>query len=231
MDIRFMRRASVGLMVRAPRPVAWGTMDIRFAVDEGVVAVPVVLLPGVRGRLAGDRALLASPGVSRDPCCCWVSRDRGCRDFAFIERVARFVDVGCVFCVRSRKCEVLSTLGFRVEILGRRFVVVSLRVSVGKIPGPMDLRGGRLIVVVELEVAELVDGSGAWLRRRARVAGAEGGAIDASVDTLSVEVPGRSLWRRIEFDLVDRVADALAQGLLDFRVICVALPSLLPVAP
>lgn len=223
MDIRFMRRASVGLMVRAPRPVAWGTMDIRLAVDEGVVALPVVLLPGVRGRLAGDRALLASPGVSRDPCCWCDSRDSGWRDFAFIERVVRFPDVDCVFCVRSRKCEVLSTLGFRVEMLGRRFVAPSLRDSVGKIPGPIDFRGGRL-VVVELVVAGLLGGSGAWLRRRVREAGAEGGGMDVFVDAFSVSVPGWSLWRRTEFDLV-RVADALAHGLLDLKVICVCLLS------
>ena len=39
-DILFILRASVGLMVRAPRPVAWpGIMDRRFP-DEGVVASP-----------------------------------------------------------------------------------------------------------------------------------------------------------------------------------------------
>lgn len=36
-DMRFIRRASVGLMVRAPRPVACGITDMRFEDEVGVV--------------------------------------------------------------------------------------------------------------------------------------------------------------------------------------------------
>lgn len=62
MDIRFMRRASVGLMVRAPKPVACGMTDIRLEdeqEDVGVVAVgfPVVFLTGVRTALVEDDRL------------------------------------------------------------------------------------------------------------------------------------------------------------------------------
>lgn len=48
-DMRFMRLASVGLMVRAPKPVTWpGMTDIRFD-PAGVVVRPGVplLFPGV----------------------------------------------------------------------------------------------------------------------------------------------------------------------------------------
>lgn len=50
-DIRFKRRASVGLMVRAPKPVACGMVDIRLDDEEGVVfrkLAPAEFLTGVR---------------------------------------------------------------------------------------------------------------------------------------------------------------------------------------
>lgn len=48
-DILSMRRASVGLMVRAPSPVACGgTTDILLDDEEGVVAPDVAFLTGVR---------------------------------------------------------------------------------------------------------------------------------------------------------------------------------------
>lgn len=51
-DMRFMRRASVGLIVRAPKPVACGTTDIRLEDEEGVVTVELdVFLTGVRTAL------------------------------------------------------------------------------------------------------------------------------------------------------------------------------------
>lgn len=52
MDIRFIRRASVGLIVRAPSPVAWGgTTDILL--DEGGLAA-LPLLTGVRAAFVDD---------------------------------------------------------------------------------------------------------------------------------------------------------------------------------
>lgn len=56
MDMRFMRRASVGLIVRAPKPVAWcGTTDIRLEDEEGVVTVELdVFLTGVRTALVEE---------------------------------------------------------------------------------------------------------------------------------------------------------------------------------
>ena len=52
--MRFIRRASVGLIVRAPRPVACGGMaDTRF-VEDGVVAVSATFLIGVRTAFVED---------------------------------------------------------------------------------------------------------------------------------------------------------------------------------
>jgi hypothetical protein len=56
-DIRFMRRASVGLMVRAPKPVACGMVDMRLDDEEGVVfatLAPVGFLTGVRTALVEE---------------------------------------------------------------------------------------------------------------------------------------------------------------------------------
>jgi hypothetical protein len=69
MDMRFNLRASVGLIVRAPSPVACA-MDIRRFVPPGVTVRPgVVLPPGVRfGVLAPEGERLWSgvrDGVSR----------------------------------------------------------------------------------------------------------------------------------------------------------------------
>lgn len=68
-DMRFNLRASVGLMVRAPSPVACA-IDIRRFVAPGVTVLPGVLLPaGVRfGVLAPEGERLWSgvrDGVSR----------------------------------------------------------------------------------------------------------------------------------------------------------------------
>lgn len=54
-DMRFIRRASVGLMVRAPRPVACGMTDMRFEDEVGVVTfVPEALSTGVRTALVEE---------------------------------------------------------------------------------------------------------------------------------------------------------------------------------
>lgn len=54
-DIRLIRRASVGLIVRAPRPVACGGMtDTRFDDEVGVTARGGPDLAGVRTALVEE---------------------------------------------------------------------------------------------------------------------------------------------------------------------------------
>lgn len=54
-DIRFIRRASVGLMVRAPSPVACdGITDMRLDDEEGVPGAPEALRTGVRTALVEE---------------------------------------------------------------------------------------------------------------------------------------------------------------------------------
>jgi hypothetical protein len=83
-DIRFIRRASVGLMVRAPSPVAWGGItEARFEDEEGVVAAaPAGFLIGVLTALVeDDRVWSTAPdAVKNGP---GGSRGLGWNDFAF----------------------------------------------------------------------------------------------------------------------------------------------------
>lgn len=53
-DLRFIRRASVGLIVRAPSPVACGgTTDILLEDEEGLVGCSL-FLPGERAALVEE---------------------------------------------------------------------------------------------------------------------------------------------------------------------------------
>jgi len=81
-DIRFARRVSVGLIVRAPKPVAWGMVDMRLEDEEGVVTVvPDVFLTGVRTALVEeDREWSVVPVVVKKVRC--GSRGEGCIDLA-----------------------------------------------------------------------------------------------------------------------------------------------------
>ena len=66
-DIRFIRRASVGLMVRAPKPVACGgTTDIRFEEEEeGVVGVAAeTFFTGVRTALVEEERVWSTLPVA-----------------------------------------------------------------------------------------------------------------------------------------------------------------------
>lgn len=59
------------------------------------------------------------------------------------------------FCVRLRGNElldVISELTFRALKLGRRREAAAAGVENGTVPGPMDLRGGRVVVPVECAV-------------------------------------------------------------------------------
>lgn len=64
-DILFARRASVGLIVRAPSPVAWGGItEARLEAEEGVTAAPEVFLTGLRTALVEfDRVWSTRPDV------------------------------------------------------------------------------------------------------------------------------------------------------------------------
>lgn len=84
-DIRLARRASVGLMVRAPKPEAWGMVDMRLEDEEGVVTVDPdvfdVFLTGVRTALVDeDREWSVVPVAVRKVL--RGSRGEGCIDLA-----------------------------------------------------------------------------------------------------------------------------------------------------
>lgn len=85
-DILSIRRASVGLMVRAPSPVACGGIaEILLDDEEGVVAPDVAFFTGVRAALVEeDRAWSGfSAAVKEFPPC---ALGAGCMDFAFRAR-------------------------------------------------------------------------------------------------------------------------------------------------
>lgn len=63
--MRFIRLASVGLIVRAPSPVTCGgTIDTLFA-EDGVVVLPTVLLAGLRTAFVEEDLSEAPDGVKR----------------------------------------------------------------------------------------------------------------------------------------------------------------------
>ena len=69
-DIRFSRRASVGLIVRAPSPVACGGMaEARLEAEEGVATAAEEFLTGLRTALVEfDREWSMAPeGVRNGP--------------------------------------------------------------------------------------------------------------------------------------------------------------------
>jgi hypothetical protein len=180
-DIRFARRASVGLTVLAPNPVAWeaaggmpGMTDIRLVADDGVV-VPRPPCPG--DLVAKDADRLCSGviiGVDRWICGCLAG---GCIDFAFAARaVARRAPSAAVF-VEPRRLDRpmlpvpgTSALAVLDARLGRRRCEALAAKSVSMPPGPIDLRGVLAALLPEI--------GGYWLCRRVRtVRGACGGSM------------------------------------------------------
>lgn len=136
-DIRFIRRASVGLMVRAPNPVACGGMtDARFEDEEGVAAGPEGFFTGVRTALVDDeREWSRAPvAVKKEP---GGSRGLGWNDLALRLRTAD------------------GTLVSESWVLGRRKAVFACVVSV------LNLRALRLARLAEAFVGakapELID--------------------------------------------------------------------------
>jgi hypothetical protein len=125
-EIRFIRRASVGLIVRAPRPVACGGItDTLFADEAGVVALPAGFLIGVRTALVEhDREWSVNPdAVSR-----WSpgSREGGWSDLAFMLRrlegslvLSRPLESRFWACGRrlAWSAGAVSTLAFRADTL------------------------------------------------------------------------------------------------------------------
>lgn len=81
-DMRFMRRVSVGLIVLAPSPCDPGIMEARLPPEDGVVPRP----PTLGDRVANEKRLAS--GVPRFALMAvfkfvWLVRDEGCTDLAF----------------------------------------------------------------------------------------------------------------------------------------------------
>lgn len=62
-DILFILRASVGLMVRAASPVAWALLGIMdsLLLDEGVIVLCILGLPGDREPLDVQMSVSSDP--------------------------------------------------------------------------------------------------------------------------------------------------------------------------
>lgn len=141
--MRFMRRASVGLIVRAPKPVAWcGTTDMRLEDEEGVVTVELdVSLTGVRTALVEEeRVWSVAPAAVK-----WVTR--GSRGAGWKDLALRFrTEVGTlgsspVCWPRGRRRLLVSILVASVLTL-RALILARLAEALlaPKAPELMDLR-------------------------------------------------------------------------------------------
>src|SRR2546423_664476 len=153
--MRFIRRASVGLMVRAPRPVAIGGITdilLFWALDEGVAVVPAVpllllVLPGPRDRSGALDGVKNAFSLSCfEPC-----PESNAGLFAFpvtlvsslpsasIPRLAiPMLKLAMSFC---------SLLDLRTPTLGRlRGDLFSEGSGSTKVPGPIDFRGAFVLV-------------------------------------------------------------------------------------
>jgi hypothetical protein len=185
----------------------------------GVVAPVGLFLMGV------SRPFVELSMVGVDSCS-WVRRslDGGCRDFALNERVLRrnpasSLPLASLLRVLTRvdkSALVLSTLGLRVEKLGRRFDIVSLEVSSVNTPGPIDFLGGRV-------GSDVDDDGGIWLWRRALDEGAGGGGIMVFVVGACPVRRFVSLCCRMELDLVVLVAPSGLDHVLAVRGVGVLL--------
>lgn len=153
MDIRFILRVSVGLMVLAPRPLACdacptpGITDCLLDWAEPVL-VPLVPLRGDRGDIV-ERRLVS--GVDR--LAVLARGSAWCIDLAFVALLfVRFREA-------SKPTAELPSIEVRVESipplptfpmrLGLRRWAVRLPKSVSMTPGPMDFLGGFAILVFD----------------------------------------------------------------------------------
>ena len=176
-DNRLSLRASVGLIVLAPRPEICGAVDCRLLDEEEGVCVRWA------GDLPGERkGMEAGSGVMDETAKCpGCSLDGGWKDFAFAVRVAALGNLGT------------PVAEFRLELSGSRRMplfnegerpmpveagasppprpAMSCRLSngaVGKVPGPTLLRGARAAGLGRAW-------AGNWLWRRERMAMLVGG--------------------------------------------------------
>lgn len=174
---RFMRLASVGLIVRAPKPVAWGTVDILFDEEDGVPTSSPADFPGVRKALIDEDLEWSDPpdGVKS---CSLGSREGGWSDLALRTLEVSNFKLSSPFTPASGgaiRPEVITgscrwpSVPFFLAKLGllREAVLAASNVTV---PGPTDFLGG-------LKDAAFDDGGGTLLCRRPLTPGAGGGPI------------------------------------------------------
>ena len=237
-DSLFILRASVGLMVRAPKPVACGAITDILLLDDGVFVLRPVDLPGERDALidAGlDLSGLAGEVARLSLSNCGAASN----DLALMSRFAvRSLDV--FPCAPSPLPEKeLPVPRFKssapeesfekplLAITGFRRVAASSGASVGRAPGPTDFLGGRL-------TAALLVGAGKWLCRRALSAkGALGGPI-ISIFAIAGTPRLAVLLCRCKSDPLRAIFDGLAVGPIPLKVNFSSVPLLtirLPLAP
>lgn len=181
-DILFILRASVGLIVRAPKPVACGAITDILLPDIGVFVLGPIDLPGDRDALID--AGLGLPGLAGEVARLSISNcGAENKDLALMSRFA-VSSLGLLTCAPSPlpdKDLPVPLLSSSVlegsfeksvfAIAGFRRLVASMGASVGRAPGPTDFLGGRL-------TKALVAAPGKWLWRRVfRAKGALGGPI------------------------------------------------------
>jgi len=163
-DMRFIRLASVGLMVRAPRPVA---MDILFE------SPGVVFLPGVPFRFPGVvwptiESVFCGSGVREGVNKSFEEILLGTRTDLDFTGLGELEPSLCTWtsglpCLRDM---VLSALKSLRPILGRLLMSTSASSGGRNVPGPTDFRGAFAGGVPVLLKAL----GGKWLCRRARSA-------------------------------------------------------------
>ena len=143
-DSLFNLRASVGLIVLAPSPVAWwGIADaLLFAEEDGVPVRPPDR-PGVLDGLVEDD-LVGSGVLEGTKSSLLASLLAGWRDFAF--KLLELVDSCRLPCRADGPFESFSAVAFRAPMLGLLRgggATFSEASGATNVPGPIDLRGAR----------------------------------------------------------------------------------------
>lgn len=238
MDILFILRASVGLMVRAPKPVACGAATDILLLDKGEFVLGPADLPGERPALidAGlDRSRLAGELARLSLSNCGGAS----RDLALMSRFA-VRSLGVLTCAPSTLPEKYLPVpwfessgpegSFEKSLLakpGFGRLAASSRASVGRAPIPIDFLGGR-------HNTALVAGTGKWLCRRALSAkGALGGPI-ISIFAFAGTPRCALLLCRCKSDPLRAIFDGLAVGPIALKVTLSPVPLLinrLPMGP
>lgn len=202
-DSLFARRASVGLMVRAPKPPTCNVDCRLFPDDDGVCVLCTEVRAGEVGLGVVDAPLTGVAEVG----CRWLAggfRGGGCRDFVRgLRGIARRAKSGPdpdVWPPVSRLFVLLNDAVRDIDpVVGcaSRAALLSSSPWVSS-PGPRDLRGGRAAVLVAggtgLDVMEL------WRLPRP-ASGAGGGGIDDTSGAVWVVVRRALLTRRAREEL------------------------------